>query len=323
MVAFWSRVTGHVMLMRILLAPLVLAAMVISPMASAATAESCPQGTTNVNSNGGVVCVAVKDPGSTGSGPGAVVHQRADHHGPVGCFKHGGKKVPCNTDLGVWFPGHQCYAQPSPAPAGSAAWQGHANGSVWTCSTCAVRGNASACQANVVWVPPGNRPGPPDPGRLAQDAIGSLRLATAEVHMAPQAPAHSYVGVENWLWVPRAQWATLSKTVTAGATSVTVTAKPARVVWSMGPASRTCYDPGRVWRDGMGDAATTSCGYTYAVTSDTAPGRAFTVRARIGYQVDWVCNGWCLKGAGTLGLVQAPAGNGSLRVLQRQTVVVQ
>jgi hypothetical protein len=36
-----------------------------------------------------------------------------------------------------------------------------------------------------------------------------------------------------------------------------------------------------------------------------------------------VCSGTCTRSAGSLGMVDAPAGTGAMRVLQRQTVVVE
>ena len=241
---------------------------------------------------------------------------------PAGCFKTGGASVPCSTHLGVWSGGNQCYAAPYNAPAGSPAWQGHSTGSLSLCSECANAGRANTCDAQVLWAAPGQAIGPPDPGRLASEALGLLRLQTAQVHTAPQAPAHTYVGVENWMWVPRAQWATLTKSVTAGATQVTVSAAPTRVLWDMGPGSRPCYGPGVPWRVGMTDAAHTNCSFTYDTTSDAEPGRRFAVSATISYDVTWVCRGACTQQSGTLGAVDAPAGTGVLTVLQRQTVVV-
>jgi hypothetical protein len=158
---------------------------------------------------------------------------------------------------------------------------------------------------------------------MARDALGVLRLPAAQVHTAPHPPAPTYVGVENWLWVPRGQWTTLTKTVTAGTTRVTVRAVPSRVVWDMGVATKTCYGPGKAWRAGMTDAAQTSCGFTFAHTSDAQPKGRFTLSARIQYDVNWVCAGACTGNAGTLGLIDAPAATGTLTVLQRQTVVVQ
>jgi hypothetical protein len=62
--------------------------------------------------------------------------------------------VPCATDLGVWFGEHQCYAAPCDAPAGAPAWQGHSDGSLSMCTSCDVAGNASTCNAQVLWVAP-------------------------------------------------------------------------------------------------------------------------------------------------------------------------
>ena len=111
--------------------------------------------------------------------------------------------------------------------------------------------------------------------QLASTALGLIPLAQADVHTAPAAPAATYVGVENWLWVPTGQWRTLTKSVNAGATTVTVTAAPSQIVWNLGPSSITCYDPGKPWVQGMTDVATTTCGYTYETTSDRPARRAF------------------------------------------------
>jgi hypothetical protein len=293
--------------------------------ADVAHAGGCPSGTTPVRGPGlGVICVPVHDPGQSGTlGTPGEEPSHGDSYQSAGCFNTDDQRVPCSTDLGVWFGEHQCYAAPYDAPAGAPAWQGHSDGSLSMCTSCDVAGNASTCNAHVLWVAPGAAPGPPDPAQMASDALGLLRLPAAEVHTAPQAPDHTYIGIENWLWVPSSQWATLTKTVTAGATQVTVTAVPDRIVWDMGPASTTCYGPGVEWRVGMTDAARTSCGFTYAHTSDSEPGGAFSVSATVQYGVDWVCSGACTSNAGTLGLIDAPAGTGTLTVLQRQTVVVQ
>jgi hypothetical protein len=150
-----------------------------------------------------------------------------------------------------------------------------------------------------------------------------MPLAQAEVHTAPAPPAATYVGVENWLWVPDDQWRTLTKSVNAGATTVTVTAAPSQIVWNLGPSSITCYDPGKPWEQGMSDAATTTCVYTYETSSVDQPDGNFAISATIRYQVTWTCAGACPTTGGDLGLVDAPAGTSTLRVLQRQTVVVR
>jgi hypothetical protein len=73
----------------------------------------------------------------------------------------------------------------------------------------------------------------------------------------------------------------------------------------------------------MTDAAQTSCSYSYTETSDSQPGGHFAIAATIRYRVTWTCTGVCPTAAGSLGLVDAPSGASTMRVLQRQTVVVQ
>jgi hypothetical protein len=169
----------------------------------------------------------------------------------------------------------------------------------------------------------GQTPALIDPGELAQTALGTMRLATANARVAPGPHWHTFLNIENWLWVPSIQWTTLRKTVSAGGTSVTVTAVPARVDWDLGTETLSCSDPGRRWVKGMTDAAKSSCSYAFTTLSDPY-GDVHRVSARIAYQVDWTCAGACLSQAGSLGEVQPPAGDTTtIEVLQRQTVVVQ
>jgi hypothetical protein len=179
------------------------------------------------------------------------------------------------------------------------------------------------CHTATLWLPRGAAPRAPSPGELAADATKLMPLAKADVHTAPAPPDHTYLGVENWLWVPADQWATLSRRVTAGGTTVTVTAAPSQIVWNMGASSKTCNSAGSVWRQEMTDAATTSCGYTYDHVSDSQPDGVYAITATIRYQVDWTCTGTCTAASGSLGLVDAPAGGGTMQVFQRQTVVIR
>ncbi|MCD6641086.1 MAG: hypothetical protein LT071_14385 [Nocardioides sp.] len=270
----------------------------------------------------GVICVVVTDPGEPGQ-PGSPGEPGDGGQAPAGCYKSDGTQVPCQTNDGYWWSGYQCYAAPYDAPPGAPAWQGHTDGSLWQCTRCETAGTSTTCNVQIIWTAPGEEPGPPTPEQLATTALDQLPLAQAEVHTAPAPPAATYVGVENWLWVPNDQWRTLTKSVNAGATTVTVTAAPSQIVWNLGPSSITCYDPGKPWEQGMSDVATTTCGYTYETTSVDQPDGSFAISATIRYQVTWTCAGACPTAGGDLGLVDAPAGTSTLRVLQRQTVVVR
>ena len=290
-------------------------------LATVGPAQACPRGSTP-SPTGGAICIPVSDPGG-GADPGG--SENGGDAGTTstssgGCQRADGSEVDCVSPYGVWDSGHQCWIHRVDVPHSDPVWKGHTDGATWMCALI----TDGMDPVVLFWLPPGGAAIVlPDPGELAHRALGLLRLATAEVHTAPQDPARTFVGVENWLWVPRSQWATLTKSVSAGATTVTVTAKPAEVKWQTGRGTELCHDAGRAWAAGMTDAATTSCGVTYRVTSDSAANGAFTLSASIGYQVDWVCNGACTSGSGDLGLVDAPTGVGRLRVLQRQTVVTQ
>jgi hypothetical protein len=279
----------------------------------------CQGAITAVHIRGANVCVSVHSPGT----PGHPSTTAQSSPSSSGCFRSGGQSVPCRTSLGSWWPGAQCYASPATAPSGSPQWQGHTTGALWDCTSCAAASRATNCHVHVIWLAPGRSPGPPDPGQVAQLVVRHLWLPAADVHTAPRAPHHTFVGVRNWLWVPRAQWIALTKTARLRGTSVTVTARPHDVVWSLGPTNVWCSGPGRVWRVSMTDEARTGCGYTYRVTSETARGHRFRVSGRIRYRVDWTCRGTCSRNSGSLGVVAGPAGRTSLQVLQRQTVVVR
>ncbi len=292
--------------------------LLIAPAAVATDGHGCPPGTDPVSVGSGVICVVVTDPGNPGD-PGDPGSPGGGGGASVGCYKTDGTEVPCQTPDGYWWSAYQCYAAPYDAPPGSPAWQGHTDGSLWQCTSC----EGSGCHVRIIWTAPGDEPGPPTPAQLATVALGRLPLKTADVHTAPAPPLPTYVGVENWLWIPDDQWTSLSKSVTAGSTTVTATAAPQAVQWTLGTTSLTCHDAGRAWVAGMTDQATTTCSHTYEVPSASEPNGVFTLGATIQYRVTWTCSGACSTASGDLGTVDAPAGTGTIRVLQRQTVVVQ
>ena len=301
----------------------ILLGLVVTGVSIAATATGasgdCPPGTgpTPVP-GGGVICIEVTEPGSPpGLGGGESDGGGGSDGG--GCRRTDGSPVACVSDWGVWVDAHQCWAHPVNVPPDDPAWEGRTDGEVWMCALI-----DDSSPEVLFWVPPGGPAGgPPDPGTLAQSALGQLPLTIADVQMAPSYPDPAVVGIENWLWLPESQWQPLTKTVRTGGTAVTVVAKPDRVVWDMGPGETTCFDAGRPWTNGMGDDAMTRCGYTYDKTSEGQPKGVFDVTATIRYAVDWTCSGVCTSTAGSLGLVDAPAGSATVRVVQRQTVVVR
>ena len=284
-------------------------ALAATPVATGAPASNC---TTNPVT--GIVTCTANSPGSPPGGLGG-----SSNGGSTGCSYHG-KTIPCTDAAGDWWSSaHACYAAPAVNTINLINPHGE-KGTWWSCT----EGADGMLVSFFPWFLPSGQAPLPDPAVLAKRALGQIRLATARVTTAPAPPHAEVIGVEVWLWVPESQWATLSKTVTAGATSVTATAVPNMVTWDLGDGSQPvqCGDAGRPWEASYTDAAQTDCGYTYRTLSAGQPGGVFHIRATISYFVTWTCRGACTSATGNLGLVAAPAGRGSIKSLQRQTVVV-
>ncbi len=300
---------------RLGVAAIVLAAGLVA-LAEPAVAE-CPSGETPVPGTSGQICIPAVEDGGGGSGDTG----GNQGGGPVTCSFRG-SKVPCSDpDRGTWSQNRQCYLLlmiPQPRPE-SAIWVeaggSPADGRMFLCIRPDVPGNPT-----YVFMRGG---GAPNPVNLARRALGQLQLARPEIHLAPALPHRTYVGVDTWLWIPPGQWATLRKSVSAGATTVTVTAVPDHVVWDMGPSSKTCYSAGREWQVGrMSKGSTTSCSYKYSQVSDFEPGNVFKVTATLTYQVDWRCTGTCPATSGSLGQVDGLPSTTQEQVGERQSVVV-
>lgn len=287
---------------------------------SAPPAMACPPGQVP-SSEGGHFCVPAFDPGAPGSddpgdsgGPGS--------GGGQSCTKVG-EKVPCYREgLGVWISSRQCYAQqmaPQPPP-NSTVWAGNdpEKGAMWVCSTY----DGPAVNGGWFYVADGDTPPSVDPGQLAAETLETMPMAIARPTLAPA--EKTWVNLETWLWTPNpATWEPISKSATAGATTVTVVAAPTRVYWSLGDGSTMdCFDQGRPWTSGLGDLAETDCGYTYTATSAAEPGGLFKVTAAVMYQADWTCSGACTQGSGTLGEVAGQGRVARIEVGERQSVVV-
>ena len=294
----------------------------LSTSPALADPPSCPTGTTPSAVGDGWICVPVVDPADGGGGGGSGgtdLTGGGSGGGPDVCHDPAGAEIPCTSDLGTWFSEYGCYANPISLGPGAPEWGGDdpSEGSLWLCN------NPLDGDPLIFFVPNGEAPVVLiDPSILAQRALDQMQLATPDVQTAPQPPDMTYVGLETWLWMGPGQWDTLELTVTAGATSVTVTAAPARATWDLATGSTTCTSPGRAWVDGMSSAAQTDCSYTWLQTSDGQPEDAFPISSTLTYQVDWTCSGACLTSSGTLGEVDGLPGGAAIRVGERQSVVI-
>lgn len=169
------------------------------------------------------------------------------------------------------------FAQQQPPPGQSGAWY------VYQCSG---QGYADALYRPPIWIPNGAQPGP-SPEQLAQQAYNQLRLPPPQIHASPAET--QLVNLPTWLWMDRGQWRPQTATASVPGVSVTATATPQSVTWSMGDGSTiTCQGAGSPFPAG-GDpkAASPDCGHTYRQTSQGQPNNTYPVAATVHWTVTW------------------------------------
>lgn len=243
--------------------------------------------------------------------------------GGPGC-RDKGKTIPCSKDGFSWMssPTGGCYgAMLNDAPANDPGWQGHSP----------AEGHLAYCPLDGVsqvmfFVPNEAAPQIVDAAAVAQRMLARAPFEVADVQMAPAYGFKTYIRVANWFWVPKGQWHNVRLSEHVGPAAVTLTAEPSRLVIDTGnhpPALSSCPDAGRPWRDGMSNAAQTTCSYRYESINNPS-GDTYNVSGRLYYDVSWTCAGLCSAPAGALGEYPAPEGEQHpVEVRQRQTVVTQ
>ncbi|WP_232376798.1 hypothetical protein [Amycolatopsis aidingensis] len=127
------------------------------------------------------------------------------------------------------------------------------------------------------------------PAELAQRAIEQMGLSAPDIRLAPPAtsPHGATVGFPVWMWSGRSEATTgpVTRTASAGAISVTATARLAHITWSMGDGSSVrCDGPGTPFSDSRAGEASPTCGHVYRAK---APGGAFPVAATGHWEIRW------------------------------------
>lgn len=115
-------------------------------------------------------------------------------------------------------------------------------------------------------------------------AMAKISLPKPAMGSAPCAGAgcKGTVGVPVWFWLEGNQWRTYSDSASAGDLTVSVSAKPSKLVWSLGDGqSVTCTSAGTPYTSSMGWASSPDCGLPNGYTK----AGNYTATATITYDV--------------------------------------
>jgi len=213
---------------------------------------------------------------------------------------HLGRTIPCETGYGLWSQEDHCYLQPaSPQPPQSSdIWDGHQGGVIldcrWSPGMTEVDSGQTVPGAMVndpVWAPD-----PPDaadtsPVALARQAVEQMNLQAGQIGTTPLGGGESVVGVPTWLWVANPSENTtgpITRSATAGATTVTATATLEEITYEMGDGQTiTCAGqdaPGTAYQESFGASESPTCGYTY---SQPSPEGGYTITATSHWSIEW------------------------------------
>ena len=135
--------------------------------------------------------------------------------------------------------------------------------------------------------PPAGPAAAPDPRVLAQQAITLMGLRAICIGIVPEPRAGSVgiIGMPTWMWTQnpdQSSWGPVTRSASAGAFTVTATARVERVVWAMGDGSTVaCTGAGTAYQDSFGKRSSPTCGHTY-----TRQG-TYPVRATSYWTVQW------------------------------------
>ena len=131
------------------------------------------------------------------------------------------------------------------------------------------------------------------PAVLAQQAYRLLPIPTPRLGVNPPADHPQLAYLPTWLWIAPASWGARTASVSVPGESVTATATPVQVAWSMGDGSTViCRGPGSAYDTQRSPTSQRSaCTYTYRRSSSGEPSQRFAVSATATWRVTWQATG--------------------------------
>jgi hypothetical protein len=156
------------------------------------------------------------------------------------------------------------------------------------------------------------------PKDLADEAYAQLSPPTLTIGTAPIG-REGLVGLPEWFWIDAGAYQMLSKTVTLGGLSATVTAKPGPLVINPGngQATFTCPGPGTPYNPRESASGQQSqCTYLYTQPSAGQPNNEFTASISVTWTASWTGTGGA---GGTLAPITRTAAI-ELSIAQAETV---
>ena len=158
-----------------------------------------------------------------------------------------------------------------------------------------------------------------DPGVLAAEAHGRLVLPSPEIRLNPAPPRDQLVNLATWLWLDGSSWSSRSAQASVPGVSVTVSARPERVIWDMGDGHQVvCHGPGTPYDTTRPAAAQrTDCSHTYRRSSAGVPGEHYVITATVEWSAAWSVAG--APGGGSLPLLRRSSSQ-PVRVAEAQAI---
>ena len=121
--------------------------------------------------------------------------------------------------------------------------------------------------------------------QIARDAADRA-IDRPVVYTSPRLGVDALVNLPTWLGVEN--WTPNTVSASEGGLTITVTARPASVVWNMGEGSVTCTGPGARYNPGVREESqSTDCSYTYKHSSAGQPDEKYQASATLRYAVTW------------------------------------